>query len=264
MAAPRFHLAPAAWHSPSTLILEGDEAHHCHSVMRRGIGDEVQIFDGAGRCVRATITSSSSKRVELQAVDGTDAKSEPPAVQITLLQAIPKGSNIELIIEKAVELGVQHIYPVLTEHTVVKLKAEDAAKKQSKWQRIALEACKQCGQNWLPEVHTPMAYSQVWQQLPQHDLRLIAAILPQSESFKTVLSRGSANPASVLIAIGPEGDFSANEYQTALEAGCQPVTLGSIILRVETAAMFCLSVLSHELLLPSQQQQPGGAGSSSH
>lgn len=242
-------------------MIEGDEAHHCHSVMRRSIGDEVQVFDGEGRCMRATIVSSSSKRVELEPVADSDQKSPSPAVQISLLQAIPKGSNMELIIEKAVELGVQHIYPILTEHTVVRLKPDDITKKQAKWQRVAIEACKQCGQNWLPKVHPPVAYSLVWQQLPPHDLLLIAAILPQSKSLKTTISRYSGNPSSVLVAIGPEGDFSQAEYQTALEAGCQPVTLGSIILRVETAAMFCLSVLAHELLLHHQHIQSGGTGS---
>lgn len=228
-------------------MLEGNEAHHCASVMRRGVGDELTVFDGAGRSARTRITHASPKRVELEVLES--AQADPPPVQISLLQAIPKGGNMELIIEKAVELGVQHIHPVMTAHTVVKLKDGEIEKKQAKWQRMALEACKQCGQNWLPQVHAPMAFESCWPSLPQHDLRLIAALQTDSLSLKSVIRNQPTAPASVLVAIGPEGDFSDAEYVLSRSQGCQPITLGPIILRVETAAMFCLSVLTHELML---------------
>lgn len=232
------------------LALEGDEAHHSHAVMRRSIGDEVTIFDGTGRSALSKITSTSSKRVELELL--SMRQDAPPPVHISLLQAIPKGGNMELIIEKAVELGVQHIHPVTTAHTVVKLKGDEIAKKQSKWQRVALEACKQCGQNWLPVVHSPVSFDQVWSVLPAHDLRLIAALQPDARSLKDLISHLPTDPQQVLVAIGPEGDFSPAEYSLAREQNCRPITLGPIILRVETAAMFCLSVLAHELLLHQQ------------
>lgn len=245
MALPRFHLPPSAW-QPDALALEGDEARHCTHVMRRGEGDEIVVFDGQGAWARTRIVRIVGKRVELARVEA--GRTPPPAVSLTLLQAIPKGANMDLIIEKAVELGVNEIVPVFTERTVVKLDTKDAARKRDKWQRLALEACKQCGQNWLPIIQAPRAFDVAWQQIPAHDLRLIAAIQEDAKPLKAILRASSLNPqASVLIAIGPEGDFTTAEYGLARQHGCLPMSLGPIILRVETAAMFCLSVLAHEL-----------------
>jgi 16S rRNA (uracil1498-N3)-methyltransferase len=157
---------------------------------------------------------------------------------------------MELIIEKAVELGVNAIVPVLTERTVVKLDTREAEKKREKWQRLVLESCKQCGQNWLPEVHLPQPFADTWDQLPAHDLRLVAALQEDAKPLKASLlhiGSGARRPSSVLVAIGPEGDFTPAEYALAQAHGCLPVSLGPITLRVETAALYCLSVLAHEL-----------------
>lgn len=244
----RFHIPSSAW-NPDALALTDDEARHCTQVMRRGPGDDIIAFNGAGAWARCRITSAAKNRVELACVS---MESNPaPSVSIALLQAIPKAGNMELIIEKAVELGVSEIIPVFTERTVVKLDGKEAAKKLEKWQRLALEACKQCGQNWLPQVHPPQSFSMAWSQLPAHDLRLVAAIQEDAKSLKTHLAARHVStsqlPASALIVIGPEGDFTPAEYALARQQGCLPTTLGPIILRVETAALFCLSVLNHEL-----------------
>lgn len=230
-------------------MLDGDEAHHCLSVMRRGVGDRVEIFDGVGRYATARITAVEGKKPLLQVEE--NAQTPQPSVQLSLLQAIPKGSNMELIIEKAVELGVSHIYPVMSQRTVVQVSGKDAAKKQQKWQRLVLEACKQCRQNWLPTVHEPLQLERVWDILPEHDLRLVAAIQSDSQSIRAAIRHQAAQKGqhleSALVMIGPEGDYTPDEYGTARVHGCIPVTLGSIILRVETATLFCLSVLKHEL-----------------
>ena len=126
----------------------------------------------------AEITAISAKRVDLKILERRQTPA--PAVSISLIQAIPKGANMDWIIEKAVELGVNAIFPVVTERTVVRLDAKEAAKKQEKWQRVALEACKQCGQNWLPQVHAPAPFSSVLDTLPAHDLKIIAALQPDS------------------------------------------------------------------------------------
>lgn len=245
---PRFHVPPQAW-AEGALALSEDESRHCVSVMRRGPGDVIHVFDGAGGWAEARITDAAAKRVELEA--GPGQQTPPPAVSISLLQAVPKGANMELIIEKAVELGVNAVHPVLTERTVVKLDAREAERKQAKWQRTALEACKQCGQNWLPEIHAPVTFATFWAQPPAHDLRIIAAIQDDARPLKAILdadrARRSGVPGRVLMVIGPEGDFTPAEYALAREHGCLPMSLGPIILRVETAAMFSLSVLNHEL-----------------
>lgn len=248
MSLARFHIAPSSWQADA-LALEGDEANHCISVMRHQTGDEIVVFNGAGNWARAAIKSASAKRVELEVLSLEETPR--PSVSLSLLQAIPKGSNMELIIEKGVELGVNVIIPVMTERTVVKLDAKDAVKKQAKWQRLALEACKQCGQNWLPEVITPQPFYQALEKLTAQELRIIAAIQDDAMSLKNILADQfqieNHKPASVLLCIGPEGDFTPAEYAAAREKGCLPMTLGSIIMRVETAAMYGLSVLSHEL-----------------
>lgn len=251
MSLARFYIHPDHWTS-DTLALTDDEARHCAQVMRRSVGDEIIAFNGVGGWAQCRITSISKTRVDLAC--GAPEMSPAPSVKITLLQAVPKAGNMELIIEKAVELGANEIIPVLTERTVVKLDAKEAAKKCEKWQRLAVEACKQCGQNWLPQIHLPRPFDTAWNQLADHDLRLIAAIQEDAKPLKSLLAtRQAANlqpPASALIAIGPEGDFTPAEYALARQQGCLPMSLGRIILRVETAALFCLSVLAHELRLP--------------
>lgn len=251
MSLARFYIPPDHWTS-DTLALTDDEARHCTQVMRRSVGDEIMAFNGAGGWARCCITSITKGRVELAC--GARETTPAPAVSITLLQAIPKAGNMELIIEKAVELGANEVIPVLTERTVVKLDSKEAAKKREKWQRLAIEACKQCGQNWLPQIQAPLSFDRAWQHLPAHDLRLVAAIQEDARPLKSLLAtRQAANlqpPVSALIAIGPEGDFTTAEYALARQQGCLPMSLGPIILRVETAALFCLSVLAHELRLP--------------
>lgn len=224
--------------------LTGDEAKHCSQVMRRRVGDWIRVFDGKGTEAKAEIVSISAKRVEIRVLEKQDTPSPP--VSISLIQAIPKGANMELIIEKAVELGVNAIWPVLTERTVVKLDTKEAQKKQEKWQRVALEACKQCGQNWLPEVHLPEAFGKILEHLPALDAKIIAAIQPDSRSVKAILS-AMPPPKSAALCIGPEGDFTPAEYVLARERGFAPMTLGPLVLRVETATLYAVSVLSHEL-----------------
>ncbi len=246
--ASRFHLQSVAWTS-AEFVLTGDEAAHCTQVLRKQVGEHIIIFDGAGHEATAEITAISGKRVDVKINELRET--QPHTVSISLIQAIPKGANMEWIIEKAVELGVNAIYPVLTERTIVKLDAKDVAKKQEKWQRVALEACKQCGQNWLPKVHPPASWLPVLDSLPAHELKIIAALQPDSHSFKTILSHHLTSDlrplTSACMAIGPEGDFSPAEYAAARERGFAPVTLGPLVLRVETAALYAMSVLAHEL-----------------
>jgi 16S rRNA (uracil1498-N3)-methyltransferase len=240
MSLPRFYIPPESW-SLDALALTGDEANHCASVMRRSVGDEIIAFNGLGAWAKVKISASSKQRVDLEVIHHELAVPAPST--LSLLQAIPKGSNMELIIEKAVELGVSQIYPVMTERTVVSLDAKDAPKKQAKWQRLAIEACKQCGQNWLPQVHLPRRYQEALASLPAYDLKLIAALTEDARSFKSTLS----TQPTTLLAIGPEGDFTPAEYALAQQAGFLPISLGPIILRVETATLFALSVLRYEM-----------------
>ena len=168
--------------------------------------------------------------------------SRPPQPVITLAQAIPKGKNMDLIVQKAVELGVATIQPLVTRYTIV----QPGDGKSAKWRRNALEACKQCGQDTLPEIPEPAAFAD-WlpTQAATPGLKLIASLAPGARPLREIL-KNHPDTRVVTLLIGPEGDFSAEETASALAAGFLPVSLGDIVLRVETATLFCLSVLRYE------------------
>jgi 16S rRNA (uracil1498-N3)-methyltransferase len=167
--------------------------------------------------------------------------------RVTLAQAIPKGKNMEWILEKATELGAAGIVPLLTTRTVVQLDEREALRKQEKWQRVVIEAAKQCGQNWVPRVELPQKIETLLGASHSEELRLVASLGPAARHLKTVLAERPRKALErTLVLIGPEGDFTPAELALAEKNGCEPITLGNIILRTETAAMYCLSVLAHE------------------
>jgi len=241
----RFYIPPSEWNpGAQSLALGGPEAHHCHDVMRCQVGERIIAFDGQGSEVVGTITVTKKSQVDFDIE--SEAKTDPPPAALTLCQAIPKGKNMELVVQKATELGVARIVPLLTEHTVVRLKEKDVAKKQIKWQRVAIEACKQSGQNHLPEVALPTRLADFLATAAAPELKLIASLQPGAKHLKQILAAGE-KPHSAQVLIGPEGDFTEGEVGMALAAGHQPMTLGPIVLRTETAAIYCLSTLAHEL-----------------
>ena len=246
----RFYVAPEQWQSDEPL-LTGSEAHHCRNVLRLQPGEKVVVFDGRGRELTAEIREISGSEVRLRKLH--EAQTPPLRCQITLAQAIPKGKNMELIVQKAVEIGAAEIAPIVSDRTIVRLDKESAASKQEKWQTVAIEAAKQCGQNWLPQVDVPQTMAQFFQQSRRFDLQLIGSLQSDARHLKEILAQFSAEhgdrPRSALMVVGPEGDFTPAELSLARSHGCRPITLGPIVLRVETAAIYCLSVLSYELLV---------------
>jgi 16S rRNA (uracil1498-N3)-methyltransferase len=160
---------------------------------------------------------------------------------------------MDLIVQKAVELGASKLVPILSDRTIVQLDADETAKKREKWHSVALEACKQCGQNHLPVISAPMNMKDFLERADKSSLLLIASLQPDARTLKFVLSEYTqqygALPKRVTVLVGPEGDFTPAEISLAKSHGCQPITLGPIILRTETAAIYCLSVLAHELFI---------------
>ncbi len=241
----RFYISPDRWNLDN-LELDASEAHHALDVLRLSVGERAVVFNGEGTEATVEITSVEKHRVGLKRIQ--HAKTAPLNCRITLGQAIPKGKNMELIIQKATELGAAEIVPLLSERTVVQLDEEDASKKQEKWHQIAIEAAKQCGQNWLPKVATPQTLKNYFGNNPKFDVMLIASLQPDALHLKQILGELSGAPKNVLVLVGPEGDFTPAEINLAKGAGCRPVTLGPIVLRTETAALYSLSVLGYELL----------------
>lgn len=241
----RCYLPNADWNA-SCLTLEGEEAHHALRVMRLRVGDVCEIFDGAGTCARGRITAAGGGALTVGELELLPPM--PPVANITLALAMPKGSNMELIVQKAVELGVARIIPLISERTIVRLNAKDAAGKAAKWQRTALEACKQCGVNTLPVVELPQTLSAFLARTDVSAYKMVCAITPAARPLREVLesARGAGHKSAVVL-VGPEGDFSPAEYAAIDAAAYAPVSLGPIILRVETAVFMALSAMRYAL-----------------
>ncbi|MEO5714689.1 MAG: 16S rRNA (uracil(1498)-N(3))-methyltransferase [Luteolibacter sp.] len=237
----RFYLPQESWQeSPA---LSGDEARHLSQVLRTKAGETVTVFDGLGRRAFAEVLSVSRDRVPLKIGEILSSKSPLPA--ITLAQAIPKGKNMDLIVQKSVELGVAAIQPLVTRYTVV----QPGEGKSDKWRRNALEACKQCGQDTLPEIADPLPFTRwIASQSGTPGLKLIASLAAGALPLRETLLQHPGTAEATLL-IGPEGDFSPDETTAALSAGFVPVSLGSIVLRVETATFFCISALRYQFNL---------------
>ncbi|MDB6071622.1 MAG: ribosomal rna small subunit methyltransferase e [Verrucomicrobiales bacterium] len=263
MTLHRFYISPDRW-DPENLTLDETETRHASEVLRLREGEKVSVFDGRGHEIHALIAELSKRSCRLQAESHHHAP--PPAAPLLLAQAIPKGKNMDLVLQKATELGATGIFPLLTERTVVRLDAAEAADKQEKWQRIVIEACKQCGQNLLPTVHAPQTLAQFLTNLPEAGLRLIAALTPEARPLhrllETLPADAEANASTqadaeaataekstpgAVILIGPEGDFTPAELSAAALMDFLPLSLGSIILRTETAAMAALTITGYEL-----------------
>ena len=231
----------------ATLEIEGEEAKHALKVMRLRTGDECEVFNGCGQAAVGRIAATAGTTC-MSLADLRPLPPMPPVAGITLALAIPKGANMDLIVQKAVEMGVQRIIPLITERTIVRLDARDAAAKAAKWSRTVLEACKQCGVNTLPVVETPQPYSVFLQRTDLPAQKIQCAIVPHARPLRELLeSARAAGPQECVLLIGPEGDFSPAEYTAGEAAGYAPASLGPIILRVETAVFLAVASARYAL-----------------
>jgi 16S rRNA (uracil1498-N3)-methyltransferase len=244
----RFYLPPEQC-CGNVLQLTGDQAHHAARVLRIQTNERVTVLDGAGHEFPCRVAEISKREARLEVIE---KKTVPPLpCQITLLQAIPKGKIIESIIQKATELGAHRIVPLLSERVATKLDGKAAAAKAAQWQQVALEAIKQCGAAWLPRVETPVTPAEFIARKENFDLSLVGALTGERKHPRKYLdeyqSTQDGPPRSISIWIGPEGDFSQEELNLILKSGALPISLGRLVLRVETAAIYCLSFLNYEL-----------------
>jgi 16S rRNA (uracil1498-N3)-methyltransferase len=234
---------------PAEITLSPDESHHLVAVNRARAGDTVVAFNGRGTEWICELVGDRKNAAVLKVRFKQQLK--PLPYEITLGQALPKGQFMDAIVRKATEIGATRIVPLESERTQVHLDSERSDRKIEKWQTAALEAAKQCGNPFVPEVAPVQNASVFMESTRGYDLKLIASLQPGATSLKTVLAAFQAAngraPKKVLWLVGPEGDFTPAEMSISRSAGFEPITLGPLVLRCETAAAYALSILSYEL-----------------
>jgi 16S rRNA (uracil1498-N3)-methyltransferase len=241
----RCFIPASAW-SATRLIANEDEAHHLITVLRVKPGQPIEAFDGSGRVAAAEIALIQKHRVELRVLQQREVPRPP--VAITLIQAVPREQKMDLVIQKAVELGVGGIVPVLTRHSLVRIHKGEGDAKRARWDKIAINAAKQCGAAWLPAIAPVQPLDEFLKNIPRYDLLFACSLEPDALPFKEVLLAAKKNAArTVAFLVGPEGDLNQDERAAVRRAGARPVSFGALVLRTETAALYALSVLKYEL-----------------
>jgi len=238
MTRRRFFAPPSAFNFNKRIVtLSADEAKHLREVLRLKPGDGVQVFDGAGREFRAVVSQARREFAELEIGDEIQSPKPESPLQLTLAVALLKGEKFDLVVQKGTELGVNRFIPLVTRYADIKLRDEtDAAKRVTRWQRIALEAAKQCGRAVVPEIKTPGSF----ETLIREENSCLMFSERDGEALNTDLST-----QSVTAIVGSEGGWSDEELDQARAAGVPIVTLGGRVLRAETAAVATAVLLQH-------------------
>ena len=221
--------------------ISGDDAKHIAKVLRMHVGEKLVACDCQGFDYDCVIDSLTDKEVELS-VERKYLSETEPSVRVTLYQAMPKSDKMELIIQKAVELGVSAIVPVQTKRCVSRPDAKSMAKKLERYNRIALEAAKQCGRGRIPQVLPMLDFGDAIKAM-REDQRAFLFYENSTSSFRKELEQGVS---SVSIMVGAEGGFEEEEVQKALDLDIASLSLGKRILRCETAPLAALSIIMYE------------------
>ena len=250
-SAPRLFVAgPLA--AGTAVTIDGPQAHYLGRVMRVAPGDAIMLCDDATGEWACRVTEAGKRAVAVVAEVRTRPREDVP--DFWLVPALLKKDRFDLVLEKATELGAARIVPLLSERVVTQLDEEDATRKALKLQLVAIEAIKQCGACWLPKIEMPVAPEEFLARREPCELPLIASLQPGSrparEYFSAFQAQHHRKPQTACVWIGPEGDFTPAEVSAIRSSGAQPITLGRLVLRVETAAIYCLSILHYELEPP--------------
>ena len=219
--------------------ITGPEQHHLRNVVRVEPGDSVRIMDGKGNIYIATVCNTTVDETKAKILKHEFYRKAQPS--LILFQGIPKNRKMELILQKTTELGVTQIVPMHTERAL----QQPSQNRYERWHRIVLAAAKQCKRPWLPELSRTQRFEDCLVQGKAFALNLIFWENETGQHIKTVL-QGTPKAESIALFIGPEGGFSDKEIQTAVESGWTPVTLGTNILRTETAAIAAVAIAAYE------------------
>lgn len=225
------------------MVITGKEAHHILDVMRLKVSDKVTTFDGSGKEYIGIIREADRKSLEVEIIE-TRAACPKEHIKITLIQALTKKEKIDYIIEKATELGVSRVVPVFTERTIPVWDDEKRRAHVERWRKTAREAAKQCGRSDVPEIAEIEDFSSAAAKMPGEDLRLIAVLSEETVPIADAVA--GCKPKGIVIAIGPEGDFTLQETEAAKKGGFKPVSLGPRVLKSDTAGLAAIAILNYE------------------
>ena len=232
----RVHVATALRRQGHTVLPDG-AAQHVRRVLRLRAGDSLTLFNGDGWDYRCRLTALRGERVEAEILERVAATAESP-LEVTLAQGVARGERMDLVVQKATELGVARIVPLLTERSVVRLDERRSGRRLAHWQAVATSACEQCGRARLPAVAAPLPLARWLEEPADASLRLLL-----SPGAGRALAGSAGGPGPVTLLVGPEGGLTDAERDAALRAGFEPCSLGPRILRTETAAIAALAVL---------------------
>lgn len=232
--------------SGDKIRIEGGDVNHMKNVLRMKLHEKAEISDGESRTYLCEVEAYEEDVAVLHILEEMEADTEP-ASKLYLFQGLPKSDKMELIVQKAVELGVYQVIPVAMKRSVVRLDDKKAAKKADRWNSIAESAAKQAGRSRIPEVTMPLSYNEALKMAEELDVTLLPYELAGGMEVTREVIRQIKRGQSVGIFIGPEGGFEPEEVDAAVSMGAKVITLGRRILRTETAGLATLAVLMFEL-----------------
>lgn len=244
MDLPRFFLPPDQI-AETEVVLRDQDANHAARVLRLRPGDMVFALDGRGLLYQVRLTEVDKRETRGTIVAKQAATGELP-VPVTLVQGLPKGEKFDWILQKATELGVTRIVPVVTERTVVRLSGDRAQDKVRRWQAIAREAAEQCERAMVPVVEAPVDFAS-WLKAPLAEGVLRLACLERHGGVPLMAALSEVRPAGYEVVVGPEGGFGPAESDRLIASGARNVSLGTRILRTETASLMAIAAISSHL-----------------
>ncbi|MDX9987692.1 16S rRNA (uracil(1498)-N(3))-methyltransferase [Thiothrix unzii] len=238
MRVPRFYV-PQSFAVGQEFTLPNTTFRHAVQVLRLGVGEQLILFNGEGGEYFAQISNVSKRSASVQIDSFSAIDTESPA-HLTLVQAVIKPDKMDFSLQKAVELGVNTIQPLITQRSVVRIGKEQVDKKLQHWEGIVVAACEQSGRTRMPNVQAPLTLER-WLETPFVGTRIILA----PGDFPRINALSADLPTPIALLIGPEGGFTDEEVETCVQAGVMPVSLGPRILRAETASSAALALLQH-------------------
>lgn len=235
-------------YSPSQNILSGKivldnikQVHHAKDVLRLKIKEKVIIFDDQGIEYCCILEKILPQGLTFTIQEKNTSSPKPEKIKITVACAIPKASHMDEIIDKLTQLGVEKVIPMETERVIIKLDRHKKVLRQERWKKIALNASLQSQRNSVPLIEPIRGIKEILSNTQSFDLKLIPALFGERKLLKEVFIK--SKPKNILVLIGPEGDFTEDELNLAKSKGCLPVSLGDLVLRVETAAVATISFI---------------------